>query len=84
VTSAFFRGYFQAPLISNERKMANSFVPSKAHDFTIQNEQGVIVGHFRLRPASILWREPEGKRWYRVKLVEFITLAREMNDQVDS
>jgi len=33
----------------------NRFSPEKFHDFTIVDENGLVVGHIRTKPSGIHW-----------------------------
>jgi hypothetical protein len=64
--------------------MSNTFVAPKAQEFTIQNDKGEAVGHIKIRPSSVLWRDAEGTQWYRLRLARFIALAHEEGELVDN
>lgn len=64
--------------------MSNTFVAPKAQEVTIQNDKGEVVGHIKIRPSNVLWRDAEGTQWYCLKLTGFIALAHEEGDLVDN
>jgi hypothetical protein len=75
---------FKGCVPSEGRSMPNTFVAPKVQEFTIQNDEGEILGHIKIRPSSILWREPEVAQWHRVRLTQFIKLARDEGELVDN
>ncbi len=50
--------------------MAREFSRKESHDFTIQ-EDGRVVGHIRLKPNAVLWKQRDRGHWHRVRLDDF-------------
>jgi hypothetical protein len=49
----------------------NSFKPRKFVDHTVVDHDGLTVGHIRVKPNNILWKDANGKLWYGITLEEF-------------
>lgn len=49
----------------------NSFRPRKFEDHEIVDDDGMVVGHIRVKPSGILWAPYNSKVWYGVSLNQF-------------
>ncbi len=49
----------------------NRFSPEKFHDFTIVDDNNLVVGHIRIKPSGIHWSPSNAKKWYGVSLEKF-------------
>lgn len=52
--------------------MPNQFKEPNHYDHTVVDDDGLVVGHIRIKPNRILWK-PRGSRsgWYGVSLADF-------------
>jgi hypothetical protein len=54
--------------------MAREFRQSESQDFTIVDD-GIVVGHIRIKPNRILWAGSNKKKWTGVSLDQFAEFA---------
>jgi hypothetical protein len=64
--------------------VANSFAALKAQDFTIVDPDGELLGHLRVKPSGVGWRQAGGQKWRRIRLEKFIELAKEQGEDADN
>jgi hypothetical protein len=58
--------------------MAYAFKLPESQDYTvIDADSGATVGHIRIKPSGVLWREKSGQNWYRLSIKDFGDLAKE-------
>ncbi len=50
----------------------NKFRGPDYEEHSIEDETGKLVGHLRIKPSGILWKKPDGKKFYGVRLEKFI------------
>lgn len=44
----------------------NRFSPETFHDFTIVDQNNLVVVHVRIKPSGIHWSHSNAKKWYGV------------------
>mgnify|MGYP001430232904 CR=1 FL=1 len=53
----------------------NEFRPRKYEDFEIVDENGVVVGHVRVKPSGVLWAPKGAHVWHGLTIKKFGDLA---------
>ena len=51
--------------------MKNRFYPRKYFDHRIVGDDGITIGHVRVKPSGILWAPKDAKVWHRISLEKF-------------
>jgi hypothetical protein len=55
--------------------MKNRFYPEKYYDHSIVDEEGITIGHIRVKPSGILWAPKDAKVWHGLSLKRFATFC---------
>ncbi len=63
--------------------MPRQFRTQESQDFKIEEAGGPLVGHVRIKPNAILWKEPNDQQYYKVTLDEFRQFAIRLGVLVD-
>lgn len=50
----------------------NRFRGPEYEEHQIEDENGKLIGHIRIKPSGILWKKSDGKKWYRVPMDFFV------------
>ena len=60
--------------------MVKYFAGPTSYDFTIvDDDDGGVVGHLRVRPNAVLWKPRNHRRYYRVTIEELAEFAENLN-----